>query len=210
MIIVGYLIPFTIIKALPGYDTYLAVVIGKGVLAQLPKKHAFKEYKIGESGWAAVFKIEGARITLSQKSPQYIRKVLESVMSDLIQTGNIKFKKVAKISNAHFYKVTVDSPNGLSGKEIVKLCLPYLKEIDEYIVEKIILVRYSTDIKEYISNSLVPAPVENIKRVILFHGIDEANVYVDEHYAGYFLGPKGRNVSTASKLTGYKITIIPA
>ncbi len=70
MLKVGYLIPFTVIKNMPDHDSYLTVIPQKGILAQLPKKYARKEYRIGDSDWASVFMIKGARITLSQKSSQ--------------------------------------------------------------------------------------------------------------------------------------------
>jgi hypothetical protein len=52
MIHIGYLVPFTILKGLPDYEAYLVVLINKGIMAQLPRKYAMHDYKIGESGWA--------------------------------------------------------------------------------------------------------------------------------------------------------------
>ena len=210
MLKVGYLVPFMVLKGLPDYDSYLTTLINKGILAQLPKKYALRQYKIGETGWASIFGIKGSRIILSQKSPQYVRKILEYLLSPLIQEEKIKFKRVAKVAGSHFYKVAVESSNGVSGKEIVQMCLPYFKgKIKDYVDEKIILVKYSKDIKQYVINSLIPAPLEQIEKVIHIKDMNETNVYVDEKYAGLFLGAKGKNAATASKLTGIRIIIIP-
>jgi N utilization substance protein A len=97
----------------------------------------------------------------------------------------------------------------MSAKQLVKTSMPYLKKTIDHLSEKVILVKYSDDIKEYVANALTPAPAEEVWNVIYFKEMNEANVYVTKEYAGYFLGTKGQNVATASKLTGCKITIIP-
>jgi N utilization substance protein A len=209
MLTVGYLIPFLVVKALPDYDSFLVTLIDKSVFAQLPRKYAFKEYKVGEAGWAAVFSIKGSRVILSQKSPQYVRKILEYLLSALIQEGKIKFKRVAKLAAAKFYKIAVSAPDTYTQGDVVKLCAPFFQDAKNYISEKIIIVKYSEDIEEYIINALSPAPSDHVDKVILSKDTKNASITVEREYVGYFLGPKGQNVSTASKLTGFKITIYP-
>lgn len=199
--------PFTILKGLPDYEAYLVVLIDKGILAQLPKKYAMRNYKIGETGWASVFNIQGARVTLSQKSTQYVRKIMEHIHFPLIQDGMIKVKRVAKKAGGSFYKVAVESLLEMSGSELLNEVKPYLEETREYLNEKVIIVKYSRDVKEYIANSLVPAPAEKIKQIMIFENMKLADVKVSEEYVGKFLGPKAMNVLTAAKLTGYKIEI---
>jgi N utilization substance protein A len=205
MLNIGYLVPFTILKGLPDYEAYLVLLINKGIMAQLPKKYAMKNYKIGETGWASVFKIHGSRVTLSQKSTQYVRKIMEHILSPLIGDGIIKVKRVAKMAGGSFYKVAVESLT-MSGGELFKEVRPYLEETKEYLAEKVIIVKYSNDIKEYIANSLVPAPVDRIEHMRISEDM-KAKVLVPEEYAGKFIGPKAMNVLTAAKLTGYRIVI---
>lgn len=207
MLNIGYLVPFTILKGLPDYEAYLVVLIDKGILAQLPKKYAMRDYKIGETGWASVFNIQGARVTLSQKSTQYVRKIVEHILSPLIQDRVIKVKRVAKMAGGSFYKVAVEPLIGMSGSELLNEVKPYLKETKEYLSEKVIIVKYSNDVKEYIANSLVPAPVDKIGHIMILEDLKKANVIVSEEYVGKFLGPKAMNVLTAAKLTGYNINI---
>lgn len=210
MLNVGYLVPFVVVKAMPDYDSFLTTLIDKGVFALLPRRYAYKEYKTGEAGWASVFGVKGARIILSQKSPQYVRKILEYLLSPLIKEERIKFKRVAKLTNANFHKVAVavDNPQKYSQSDVVKLCRPCFEDLKNYVSEKVIIVKYSDDIEEYIINALSPAPPEHIDKVILHKDSFKAEVHVEDKYVGYFLGPKGQNVATASKLTGFKITII--
>jgi N utilization substance protein A len=207
MIHIGYLVPFTILKGLPDYEAYLVVLINKGIMAQLPRKYAMHDYKIGESGWASVFNIQGSRVTLSQKSTQYVRKVMEHILSPLLQKKSLKVKRVAKMAVGSFYKVAVESLTGMSGSDLLNEVRPYLEETKDYIAEKVIIVQYSNDAQEYIANSLVPAPVKEIKQIRIFKNIKTARVIVPEQYVGYFLGPKAMNVLTAAKLTGYTIKI---
>ncbi|KPK36186.1 MAG: hypothetical protein AMK70_03250 [Nitrospira bacterium SG8_35_1] len=210
MLKIGYLVPFMVLKGLPDYDSYLTTLINKGILAQLPRKYTSRQYKIGETGWASIFAVRGSRIIISQKSPQYVRKILEYLLSPLIQEDKIRFKKVAKVAGSHFYKIAVESSNGASREEIVQMCLPYLKgKIKEYLKEKIILVKFSKNIEEYVVNSLTPAPIEQIQRVILLKDMNATEIHVEEKYAGRFFGARGNNAATAAKLTGIKIIIKP-
>ncbi len=208
MLNIGYLIPFLVIKALPDYDSYLVTLIDKGVLAQLPRRYAFKDYKIGETGWASVFNIQGSRVTLSQKSTQYVRKIMEHILSPLLKEKKIKVKRVAKMAAASFFKVAVESLCGMSNKDILNELRPYLKETKDYIAEKVIIVKYSDDALEYIINSLVPAPLNRIEQIMIRKDISQVKISVPEKYVGIFLGPKAMNVLTAAKLTGYNIKII--
>lgn len=199
--------PFTILKGLPDYEAYLVVLIDKGILAQLPRRYAMHDYKIGETGWASVFNIQGATVILSQKSTQYVRKITEHILSPLIGDGLIKVKRVAKMAGGSFYKVAVESLTGMNGGDLVNEVKPYLEETKVYLAEKVIIVKYSSEIKEYIANSLVPAPAGKIKSIMIFANMKEADVKVPEEYVGKFLGPKAMNVLTAAKLTGYRIKI---
>ena len=207
---IGYLVPFIVVKNLPDYDSLLVTIPAKGILAQLPKRYALKTYRVGESAWAAVFDMKGARIILSQKSPQYVRKILEYLTKDLITQGRIKFKKVAKLSSANFFKVAVQPlKEDLSQMELTSLLSPYLKNLKDYIQEKVVVIKYSKSVEEYIKNSLFPTPPSAIKRVIYIKDMESATVYVDQDHLATALGKKGRNVATARKLTGVNIELIP-
>jgi len=90
MVKVGHLVPVTIIKALPDYDSYLTMITGTELMGLLPRKYANRVFKVGDNTLAAIFQMEGIRITLSQRSPQYIRKLMELVFAPLLQEGKIQ------------------------------------------------------------------------------------------------------------------------
>lgn len=205
---VGYLTPFTVIKNLPNFDSYLVSLPGTGLVAQLPKKYAQKKYKLGESGWAAIFEIDSLRIVLSQKSTQYVRKIMEYVLSPLIESGKIRVKRVAKLSKSNFFKVAIEADN-IDREALFKLCQPFLDEkIKDYIHETICIVKYSKDLKDYVINALAPAPASAVRNIILSYEEGQAVVYVEDSSVGIFMGKKGENVLTAAKLVGVNIKIV--
>ena len=204
MVKVGHLVPVTIIKALPDYDSYLTMITGTELMGLLPRKYANRVFKVGDNTLAAIFQMEGIRITLSQRSPQYIRKLMELVFAPLLQEGKIQVKRAAMVSGNKFAKAAVKS---LNGGDPVKQCLPYLKAAKQYTDDTITLVRYSEDIREYIANALCPAPADRIRKVIYYQSLEEADVYVDPTVVGKFLGKGGANAATAAKLTGVTINI---
>lgn len=204
---IGHLVNFFVVKAMPDYDSYLVCLQGGELLALLPRKYANRAYKVGEAGWAAVFEIQGARISLSQKSPQYVRKILEYLTAPLIQEKQIRFKKVALVAGAPFCKAAVAVENEMSMKDVHALCAPYLTQVKQYVAEHVILVKYSDDIEEYAVSALFPGPKRAVKKVISFHDLKALTVYVDHASLAVFYGRKGQNVAAAAKLTGVSIEI---
>lgn len=200
----GYLVPVVIVKALPDRDSYLTMIVGTELLALLPRKYANRTYMVGDNTLASVFAIEGVKITLSQKSPQYIRRLSEMVFAPLIRNHEIVVKRAACMSSQNFMKVAVE---GLNGDDPVKKCLPYIKGFRPYTNDTITLVRYSRDIGEYIVNALAPAPAGAVRKVIYLQSSREAEVLVDPQYLGLFLGKGGANVAMAAKLTDTVIRV---
>lgn len=203
---IGHILCFCVVKAMPDYDAYLTFIKGNEMMALLPKNFAGREYKIKDTGWAAVFNINGGRVTLSQKSPHYIRKMIEYLLRDTFSEHNIRIKKVAQTGSASFCKVAVETE--LSHNELFKLFKTHTpKNIKNYITGTITPVKFSENDEEYIINALTPAPREQILKVILIEDMKKATVYVNSKYIGFFLGANGQNVAGAAKLTDYDIEI---
>jgi len=70
--------------------------------------------------------------------------------------------------------------------------------------EKIDIVVWDEDIKQFIINALSPTKVD---RVELDEGEKKAKVIVPEDQLSIAIGKSGQNVRLASKLTGYEIDI---
>jgi N utilization substance protein A len=77
-----------------------------------------------------------------------------------------------------------------------------MSEIGEQ--EKIDIVVWAEDSKEYITNALSPTRVAN---VIIDENNKKARVIVPEDQLSIAIGKSGQNVRLASKLTGYELDI---
>jgi len=201
---IGRLVRCAIVKDLPGRDVYLVLVAGTDLLAYLPKRFAGREYGQGEETVAAVFVMGKGKIFLSQRSPQYFRRITEEVLSPIIRDGRVRVRRAASVINGPFAKVSVE---GLGEVDPLMASLPYLDRVKEYTTDTITIVRYSADMKEYIVNSLVPAPADKVVEVLYSQGLREAVVKGDPRYCGFFVGKGGANVATAAKLLNVRIMI---
>ncbi len=200
----GHLVPVVVVKALPDYDSFLTLIVGTEFMALLPRRYANRFYRVGDNTLASIYSIDGGRITLSQRSSQYFRKLSELLLSPLLQVGRIEVKRAATVSGARFAKVCLRS---LNGEDPIPISIPYLKDLRRYTDDTVTLVKYSPDLREYVINSLSPAPRERVKKVIYFQTSGEVRVRVEPPYLGLFLGKGGMNVAVSSKLVGISIKI---
>lgn len=207
MFAIGYLTEFIITRALPDHESYLVFIISSGTPALLPKKYAIKQYKVGETGWATIFTTDRTYTILSQRAPQYIRKILEYLINDeLIKTG-MKICHVAKAESSSQYKVAVKGDGDVA--ELYSQTRHLKETFTKYIQGSVYFIKYSSNREEYVKNALLPGSRDKIQKVIYRKELNQVDVYVDSSSAGIFLGKRGSNVASASKLTGLSIQIIP-
>jgi N utilization substance protein A len=193
-----------VVKALPDHDSFLTLIVGTELMAVLPKRYANRVYRVGDNTVASIYSIDGTRITLSQRSSQYFRKLTELLLSPLLQEGRIEVKRAATVAGARFAKVSL---KGVNCEDPVRVSIPYMMDSRRYTDDTITLVKYSSDLRQYVVNSLCPAPAERVKKVILFQTLREVLVKVEPGYLGLFLGKGGLNVALSSKLVGVSIKI---
>jgi len=201
---VGYLVHGVVVKSMPHHEAHLILIAGTELLAFLPKKYAARPYKVGENLLAVVFMLENNRIILSQRSHHYYLRIAERVFGPLIEEDRITIKRAASVAGSGFVKIALEGGNGI---DPVTACLPYLPAMKPYTDETITLIRYARDIHKYIRNSLHPAPLDKIRKVIYSSTLEEAIVGVDPDSYGLFVGKDGANVATAAKLLGITILI---
>lgn len=77
--------------------------------------------------------------------------------------------------------------------------------VDELNGEKIDIIKYSEDIRQYLTNALNPA---HIAEVVPVPGERTATVIVPDEQLSLAIGKRGQNVRLASRLTGWKIDIV--
>lgn len=207
---VGHLVNFIVVKNLPHHNCYLVGINGSSIYAQLPKEYAKQKYLIGDTGWAAIFQIKGSRTILSQKSPQYIRRMLEYILKDELMKYKIQIKRVAAMKWADTCKVAVSPATMVDALYNIK------REKKAEIWEKIGLyvqfVGFSKNQKEYVRNAIdhgYDSASNSIKKVINLIGMGKVEVYVDASNIGLFYGKRKVNLFLAEKLTGTEIELKP-
>ncbi len=187
----------------------ILVDIGKvlGVLSkdeQIPGEY----YKSGQRYKMYVLKVEktpkGPRVYLSRAFPKLVSKLFELEVPE-ISTGTVEIKAIAREPGSRS-KVAVHSeeegvdPVGTAVGQRGTRVGAIISELDS---EKIDIIEWSEDSKEFISNSLSPATVHQVEIV----DEDKAIASVSEDELSLAIGKDGQNVRLAANLTGWKIDV---
>jgi len=145
------------------------------------------------------------RLIVSRTHPNFVLKLLENEVPE-IKEGIIIVKAIARFPG-DLTKIAVWSKNEKVdpiGTCIGNKSLRIKNIVKELNGEKIEVILWSKDIKEFIRNSLSPAKCE---KVILKERKKEAIAIVDDSQIYLAIGKKGQNVRLASKLTKWEIKV---
>ena len=175
---------------------------------QSPREH----YAAGDRIRAYIYKVENDKRTghptifLTRTKCDFIRKLFELEIPE-IADGTIEIKnvvrqpglkiKVAVVSN----KPEVDPIGACIGQKGIRI-QSIIKEIEG---EKIDVVKWSKDIREYIAEAITPA--KPIRIIITDPEKKEAMIIIPDEQLSLALGKSGYNVKLASQLTGYYFDI---
>ncbi|MCZ9937878.1 transcription termination factor NusA [Brachyspira hyodysenteriae] len=179
---------------------------------QSPREH----YTVGDRIRAYIYKVQGGKdekgkeihtkILLTRTKPDFIKKLFELEIPE-IADGTIEIKnvvrqpglkiKVAVASN----KPEVDPIGACIGQKGIRI-QSIIKEIEG---EKIDVVKWSKDIREYIAEAITPA--KPIRIIITDPEKKEAMIIIPDEQLSLALGKSGYNVKLASQLTGYYFDI---
>jgi N utilization substance protein A len=168
-----------------------------------------EEFKQGQRICAYVVEVKkdtrGPQIILSRTHPNLLKKLFELEIPE-IYDGIVEIKSIAREPGART-KIAVWSKNekvdsvgacvGMRGNRIRNI-------VNELQGEKIDIVRYSDDIREYIKAALAPAKISEIK---LDKDNLKAEIIVDDDQLSLAIGKHGQNVRLASRLTGWELDI---
>ncbi len=148
---------------------------------------------------------KGPQILLSRTHPGLVKRLFELEVPE-IHDGTVEIKSISREAGSRA-KIAVDSkdPNvdavgacvGPKGSRVQTI-------VDELKGEKIDIIKYSDDPKEFIASSLSPA------KVVLCEVNNEdktAKVIVPDYQLSLAIGKEGQNARLAAKLTGWKIDI---
>jgi N utilization substance protein A len=168
-----------------------------------------EEFRQGQRIRAYVAEVKkdtkGAQIILSRTHPNLVKKLFELEVPEIYE-GIVEMKSISRQPGERT-KIAVWSKNekvdsvgacvGMRGNRVRNI-------VTELQGEKIDIVRYSEDIREYIKNALSPAKVAEIK---LNKENLKAEVIVDDDQLSLAIGKHGQNVRLASRLIGWELDI---
>jgi N utilization substance protein A len=170
-----------------------------------------EEYQIGERIRCYVKAVEqgphGPEIILSRADPRFVIKLFQLEVSE-ISDGTIEIKGIAREPGfrtklavwTRDEKVDpVGACVGLRGQRVKNI----VRELNN---EKVDIIRWDPNVRNFISNALAPAKLKNFE-------IDEANkrvkIIVSEDQLSLAIGKRGQNARLTSKLTGWQVDIEP-
>ncbi len=148
---------------------------------------------------------KGPLVTVSRTKPGLVVKLFEEEIPE-IQDGIVEIKSISREAGSRTkLAVASNDPNvdpigsciGAKGTRVQSI-------VDELNGEKIDIVKYSEDPKEFITASLNPAEVISLEVDV---ENKEAYVIVPNHQLSLAIGKEGQNARLAARLTGYKIDI---
>ena len=168
-----------------------------------------EDYSVGDRLRAYVVAVEngkdGPQIVLSRSHPNFVRKLFQLEVNE-ISDGTVQLKGIAREAGVRT-KVAVASGDskvdpvgacvGMRGARVKNI----VRELNN---EKVDIIKWSDDPKEFIVEALKPAKIKSIE-------INEAEkrvkVTVDEDQLSIAIGKKGQNARLTAKLTGWEVDI---
>jgi N utilization substance protein A len=170
-----------------------------------------EEYQVGERIRCYVKAIEqgphGPEIILSRADPRFVIKLFQLEVSE-INDSTIEIKGIAREPGfrtklavwTRDEKVDpVGACVGLRGQRVKNI----VRELNN---EKVDIIRWDPNIRNFITNALAPAKLKNFE-------VDEANhrvrIITSEDQLSLAIGKRGQNARLTSKLTGWQVDIEP-
>ncbi len=149
--------------------------------------------------------LKGPQIILSRANPNFVRRLFELEVPEIYE-GIVEVKAIARDAGERT-KIAVVSKDekvdcvgacvGMRGARVKNI-------VSELHGEKIDIVRYANDMKEYIQAALSPA---EISQIALNKENKRAHILVADDQLSLAIGKHGQNVRLASRLIGWELDI---
>ncbi len=186
------------------------VDLGKGEAMMPPKEQIPGErYLVGMRIKAYITKVElsnrGANITVSRSAPELLEYLMRQEIPE-VSDETVEIKSVAREAGQRS-KIAVMSHN--ANVDPIGACIGHKGARIQAVTselqrERVDIIMWDPNPKEFIRNALSPAKVKLIE---IENGSDVAKVTVANDQLSLAIGKGGQNVRLAAKLTGYKIDL---
>lgn len=148
---------------------------------------------------------KGPMISVSRTHPGLVKRLFEKEVPEIYE-GIVEIKAISREAGSRT-KIAVYSND--SEVEPMGACVGprgtrVQNIVNELRNEKIDIIKWSKDPREFIANALSPAKVLD---VIIMNEGNACKVVVDDNQLSLAIGKEGQNVRLAAKLTGWKIDI---
>lgn len=170
-----------------------------------------ERYKQGERIRAYLYRVEetpkGVFLRLSRSHPRFLEKLF-SIESPEIASGVVQIKAIAREpgSRSKIAVASTDSHIDPIGSMVGQRGVRVGTVMSELGGEKIDIIEWSADAKQFIEDALSPAKIISVE---LNQDLNTATVTVSEDQQSLAIGKGGQNVRLAAKLTGWRIDIVP-
>lgn len=197
-----------IVQRVEGRMVFMDIGRGVGVLP-FDEQVRGERYRIGERIKVLVLRVDkgtrGPGIYLSRSHPKLVSKMFEIEVPE-IASGVVEIKSIAREAGSRAKIAVASNQEGVDpvGSCVGQKGTRVTTVISELGGEKIDIIPWSEDTKQFIGNSLSPAKALDVDINEAGHS---AQVTVAEDQLSLAIGRGGQNVRLAAKLTGYKIDI---
>ena len=192
-------------------DVY--VQVGKTEML-LPGKERIPsdEFQTGDSVRALVYRVDrdattGPSVTLSRACPEFVRALFRLEVSE-ITDGIVEIMGVSRDAGCRSKLAvrTLDEKVDPVGACVGLRGVRVRDIVRELGGEKIDIVRWNSDIKQYIAQALQPARLESVE--VDAEMPNTVKVVVQPEQYSIALGKRGQNVRLTTKLTGWHVEVV--
>lgn len=169
-----------------------------------------ENYRIGQRLRLYIVRVEetnrGPAIIVSRSHPQFLKKLFAFEVPE-IEAGTVEIKAIAREAGARSKIAVISHEDGIDpiGSLVGQRGVRVQTVINELGGEKIDIIEWSDNPKEFIAHALSPAKILDVK-VVDEQG-QHALVEVSEDQFSLAIGKRGQNVRLAAKLTGWRIDV---
>lgn len=172
---------------------------------QIPRENLFSGQRIKVYLEDVQNRAKGPSLTVSRAHPELLKYLLRQEVPEIAE-GVVEIKAVAREPGARS-KVAVTSKN--PNVDPIGACIGHrgqrIQAVSQELGrERVDIIQWSSNPREFIRNALSPAEVGNIE----IKGENRAIITVNKDQHSLAIGKGGQNVRLASHLTGYEIDFV--
>lgn len=198
-----------IVQRVEGRNVF--VDLGKSVGVLFPSEQVEGErYRVGQHLKVYLVRVEedtrGPGLLLSRTHPEMVRHLFSLEVPEIF-TGTVEIKAIAREAGSRTKIAVTTSEEGVDpiGSCVGQKGTRVQAVIDELGGEKIDIIEWNNDTRQFITAAMSPAKVVSVE---LFEDENRALVKVPQDQLSLAIGKRGQNVRLAAKLSGWRIDVV--